>query len=108
MPSDWDWDELFDYDGDGEGDYYASDGQKRYVLKIAKQCLDQGFTIHTIAMGADADRDLMRAIAFLGKGTFVDVPGGQSVSDMEADVMAAFHEIASFVPPAQLLNDADE
>jgi len=108
LPSDWDWDELFDYDGDGEGDYYTSDGQKRYVLKIAKQCLDQGFTIHTIAMGADADRDLMRAIAFLGNGTFVDVPGGQSVSDMEADVMAAFHEIAAFVPPAQLLNDADE
>lgn len=104
LPNGWDWDELFDYDGDGEGDYYTNTSQRRYVLRVASEAVAHGMTIHTMSVGVDADRDLMRAIAHLAGGHFIDVPGGYSVSDMQAEVEEAFHRIASFVPPAKLMS----
>ncbi|WP_417850533.1 pilus assembly protein TadG-related protein [Thalassoglobus sp.] len=103
LPSGWNWDEMLDYDGDGNADYSTSSSQKRYVLRLAYQAVESDYTIHTMAVGIDADRDLMRAIAHIGKGHFIDIPGGVSVSDMTADVEAAFHKIASFVPSAKLM-----
>ncbi|WP_437204703.1 pilus assembly protein TadG-related protein [Planctomicrobium sp. SH664] len=105
LPSDWNWDKLFDYNQDGVKDYTTSDTQKRYVLKTAKAAVDAGYTIHTMAVGADADAELLKAIAWLGNGVFINVPGGSSVSDMTEQVEAAFTKIAAFVPPAKLLND---
>jgi hypothetical protein len=105
LPSDWNWDELLDYDGDGEGDFETSSAHKRYVLKLAKECLDAGITIHTMSVGADADRELMEAIAHLGRGIWIDIPGGTSITEMESNVRAAFEHIAASVPPATLLND---
>ncbi|QDT31208.1 VWA domain-containing protein [Thalassoglobus polymorphus] len=103
LPSGWNWDEMLDYDGDGNADYSTSSSQKRYVLRLAYQAVESDYTIHTMAVGIDADRDLMRAIAHIGKGHFIDIPGGVSVNDMTADVEAAFHKIASFVPSAKLM-----
>lgn len=108
LPANWDWDELFDYDHDGIADYSTTDTQKRYVLKKAKECVDAGYTIHTMSVGADADRNLMEAIAYLGRGIYLDIPGGTSVSEMEQEVKEAFNRIASFVPPATLLDPDDE
>jgi hypothetical protein len=48
---------------------------------------------------------LMRAIAFVGGGIFIDVPGGDPVV-MEQDLLAAFGQIASKVPPAKLVYEA--
>ncbi|HMP78104.1 MAG TPA: pilus assembly protein TadG-related protein [Pirellulaceae bacterium] len=107
LPGGWDWDALFDYDGDGVADYTTSYTQKRHVLKKAKECVDAGYTIHTMSVGSGADTELMRAVAFLGRGIYIEVPGGQSVSDLEDDVKEAFNRIASFVPPAQLMSDED-
>lgn len=107
LPGSWNWDYLFDYDGDGSADYSTSDSQKRYVLKKAKECVDAGYTIHTMVVGDDGDRDLMEAVAHLGRGIFIDVPSGSSVSQMEEDVREAFNRIASFVPPATLLSTDD-
>jgi hypothetical protein len=107
LPSNWDWNYLFDYDGDGSADYSTSDSQKRYVLRKAKECVDAGYTIHTMVVGDDGDRDLMQAVAHLGRGIFIDVPSGSSVSQMEEDVREAFNRIASFVPPATLLPTDD-
>lgn len=107
LPASWNWDTLFDYDGDGVADYNTSNTQKRHVLKRAKECVDAGYTIHTMSVGSGADVELMRAVAHLGRGIFIEVPGGQSVSDLEADVKEAFNRIASFVPPAQLMPDED-
>ncbi|MCA9089851.1 MAG: hypothetical protein KDA90_14600 [Planctomycetaceae bacterium] len=103
FPYNWDWDELFDYDGDGDGDYYTSSSAARYALVRAKEAVDAGYTIHTMTVGSGADPSLMRAIAWLGQGITIEVTGGQSVSDMEAEVMAAFNRIAAFVPPAKLV-----
>lgn len=107
LPAGWDWDLLFDYDGDGAGDYSTSDGKKRHALKIAKECVDAGFTIHCMSVGADADTDLLRAIAWLGNGIYIEVPGGTSVEEMQDQVEEGFQRIAAFVPPAKLLNPAE-
>lgn len=104
LPTGWDWDAMFDYDHDGNADYETSDSQKRYVLKKAKECVDAGYTIHTMVVGDDGDRDLMEAIAFLGRGIYIDVPSGSNVEEMQEEVEAAFNRIASFVPPATLLS----
>lgn len=105
LPHDWDWDELLDYDGDGNADYYTSSSHKRYVLRLAKEAVDLDYTIHTMSVGADADRDLMRAIAWIGRGEWVDVPGGSTIEEMEEELLEAFNRIAAFVPPAKLMHE---
>ena len=49
----------------------------------------------------------MEAIAHLGGGIHIIVPGGTSVAEMQADIEAAFQQIAAMVPPAKLLNPAE-
>jgi Flp pilus assembly protein TadG len=105
LPGDWNWDEMFDYDGDGVGDYYTDSTQKRYVLKQAYNAIDKGYTVHTLAIGQDADTGLMQAIAHMGGGEYLAVAGGTTVSEMQAEVEAAYNRIAALVPPAQLLQD---
>lgn len=107
-PAGWDWDELTDYDGDGNADYSTSDTYKKAALIKAKEAVDLGFTIHTLTVGAGADRDLMQAIAYMGKGEWIDCPGGTSVGEMDAQLLAAFSKIAANVPPAKLMADPDQ
>lgn len=104
FPSDWDWDALFDYDGDGTANYTTSDSNNLYALMRAKECVDAGYTIHTMTVGLGGDPALMEAIAFLGGGITITIPGDQTVAEMEEEVIAAFQKIAAFVPPARLAN----
>lgn len=104
LPSGWSWNTLFDYDGNGTSNYSTTDTQRTAVLKYVKQAVDKGYTVHAISVGADADTDLLNAVAWLGDGYYVEVPGGSSISDLEADVKEAFIKIASAVPPARLVN----
>jgi Flp pilus assembly protein TadG len=103
FPSNWNWNALFDYDGDGVADYTTSDTNSRYALMRAKEAVDAGYTIHTMTVGLGGDPNLMAAIAHLGKGITIVVPGDQTVAEMEADVIAGFQKIAAFVPPAKLV-----
>lgn len=102
FPSDWNWG-MFDYDGDGSGDYYTDNSDALYALMRAKECVDAGYTIHTMTVGLGADPDLMKAIAHMGHGITIVVPGNQSVAEMEEEVIAGFQKIAAFVPPAKLV-----
>jgi hypothetical protein len=104
LPVGWDWNAMLDYDGNGSADYYTESAHKHYILKLAAEALQKGYTIHTMSVGSDADRDFMEAVAHIGKGHWVDVPGGTTVDDMEDQLRAAFHEIATFVPPAKLVS----
>ncbi len=104
LPNDWDWDEMFDYNNDGTGDYQTSSSQRRYVLKLAKECVDAGYTIHTMSVGADADTGLMQAVAHLGNGIYIEVPGGSSTEQMESEITDAFRRIAALVPSARMLD----
>ena len=105
LPSDWDWDELTDYDGDGNADYTTTDRNKQYSFWEAVEGMDRGYTFHTMTVGAGADRALMEAISFAGEGVWIDVPGGGTVESMESQMLEAFSEIAGRVPPPTLVYD---
>jgi hypothetical protein len=102
MPSGFCWDEWTDYDGDGSANYTTSDVKKQYAFWEATEAIKLGVTIHTLAVGDGGDRDLMQAIAFAGHGIFINVPGG-GTADMEEQLIEAFQNIASQVPPARLV-----
>ncbi|NOZ39554.1 MAG: VWA domain-containing protein [Planctomycetes bacterium] len=103
MPGGFDWDDWTDYDGDGIADYTTSNWKKQYSFWEATQAINRGITLHTMAVGQGADRDLMEAIAFAGGGIFISVPGGSTVAAMESQLLDAFRNIASKVPPAKLV-----
>jgi Flp pilus assembly protein TadG len=103
MPAEFSWAEWTDYDGDGDADYSTNDAYKKYAFYEATQAIERGITIHTLAVGNEADVQLMEAIAFAGGGICITVPGGTSVSEMEEALLDAFGQIAAKVPPAQLI-----
>jgi Mg-chelatase subunit ChlD len=103
LPEDWDWDAITDFDGDGAADFETDDVYKQYAFGKAMEAVAMGATIHTISVGADADRDLMEAIAFAGGGEWIDVPGGSTVAAMEEQMNEAFSRIAAKVPPPKLI-----
>jgi len=105
LPSGFDWSDWTDYDGDGNADYSTSNSDRQYAFWEATVAINAGVTIHTMSVGAGADPDIMRAIAFAGGGVFIDVPGGSTIAELESQVLDAFNQIASKVPPARLVFD---
>jgi Flp pilus assembly protein TadG len=103
LPATFQWKDWTDYDGDGTANYSTSDNNKRYAFWEASEAVKRGITIHTIAVGALADRGLMEAIAFAGGGVFIDVPVHSTIEEVEEQLSAAFSQIAAKVPAAQLL-----
>jgi Flp pilus assembly protein TadG len=103
LPSSFNWKDWTDYDGDGAANYTTTDKNKQYAFWEATRAIDRGTTVHTLAVGASGDRALMQAIAFAGGGIFINVPGGSTVSAMENQLIDAFKQIASKVPPAKLV-----
>jgi len=103
LPSGWDWADWTDYDSDGDADYSTTDTKKKYAFWEATEAIRNGVTVHTMSVGADADRDLMKAIAFAGSGVWMDVPGGTTVAEMEEQLIDAFRQIAAKVPPPKLI-----
>jgi Flp pilus assembly protein TadG len=102
LPSTWSWNDLTDYDGDGVANFTTSDKSKQFAFWEAKKAIDAGITIHTLSVGAGADRDFMRAVAFASGGTWIDVPGGSTVAEMQTQLLDAFSKIAAKVPGAKL------
>jgi len=103
LPGGFSWADWTDYDGDGVADYTTSNWKKQYAFWEATQAIERGITLHTMAVGAGGDRDLMQAIAFAGGGIFINVPGGATVADMQSQLLDAFAQVASKVPPAKLV-----
>jgi Flp pilus assembly protein TadG len=103
LPSNFNWAEWTDFDGNGTADYSTNDANKKYAFYQATEAIRRGITIHTLAVGNDADRDMLEAIAKASGGIYMDVPGGTTVEEMEDALMDAFSMIAAHVPPAQLL-----
>ena len=105
LPASFKWKDWTDYDGDGVANYTTTDKYKQYAFWEATKAIDRGATLHTLAVGADGDRALMQAIAFAGGGIYINVPGGCTVTAMEDQLIAAYRQIASKVPPAKLVYD---
>ncbi len=106
-PQGFNWSTFTDYDDDGDADYSSSNTSVKYAFYQATLAIAEGATIHTISVGADGDPELMAAIAFAGGGITVNVPGGSTVAEMEAQLEAAFAKIASRLPPPKLVYDAN-
>ncbi len=107
MPGGFNWNDWTDYDGDGSADYSTSDKNKQHAFYEATEAVRRGITLHTMAVGAGADRELMEAIAFAGGGIYISVPGGSTVAEMEEQLLDAFRNIASNVPPAKLVYEME-
>jgi Flp pilus assembly protein TadG len=105
LPSSFHWEDWTDYNGDGSANYSTSNNYKRYAFWEATEAVKRGITIHTIAVGGNADRDLMEAIAHAGGGVFIDVPASATIEETEEQLGAAFSQIAAKVPSAQLMYD---
>ena len=105
LPGDWNWNELTDYDGDGQADYTTGDRSKQYAIWEAVEAHKRGVTIHTMSVGAGADREVMTAIANACGGIHISVPGGATIAELEAQMLEAFRQIAAKVPPPQLVYD---
>lgn len=107
LPTNFSWADWTDFDGDGNPDYTTSDTKKQYAFWEATESIKKGITIHTMAVGEGADRDLMEAIAQASGGVYLSVPGGTSIAEMEDQVLDAFAAIASKVPPPKLVYELE-
>ncbi len=110
VPSDWDWNALFDFNNDGAADYQLMGSESGYEAKIsalvhAKLAADAGATIHTLTVGNDADHALMQAIAWLGNGNSTNVPSGLTSDELQTAVSQAFQRLTAVVPPPKLVNN---
>ncbi|QDT38613.1 pilus assembly protein TadG-related protein [Stratiformator vulcanicus] len=108
LPSDWDWDKMTDFDGDGNADYTTGNRHRQYVFWQVREAVNSGYTVHTMSLGAGADRNLMKALAFAGRGLWIDAPGGSTIAELEDQLRVAFGKIAANVPPPQLLYEDTE
>lgn len=105
LPSNFNWSDWTDYDGDGDADFSTSSKSKQYAFWEATECIREGITIHTMSVGAGADRNLMKAIAFASRSVWIDIPGGSTIAEMESQLLTAFGQIAAHVPPPRLIYD---
>ena len=108
LPTTWNWNALFDYDGNGSADYTTSNMSAQYALYQAKLAADDDIVVHTLCVGAGADVSLMRAISHLSGGLPIVVPGGTSLAEMETQLREAFALVAGQVPPARLVVSEEE
>jgi hypothetical protein len=68
------------------------------VLQEAQAAKDNNIKILTIGLGADADIATLQSVATTTNGVFFNVPGGQSVADVQQQLKNVFREIASSRP----------
>jgi hypothetical protein len=107
LPAGWDWADYTDYDGDGDADYSTNDGNDISAILQAVDATQKGYTVHTMSVGANADKNLLKAIAHIGNGIWIDVPGGSSILEIQQQLNVAFGKIASKVPPPKLVYESE-
>jgi hypothetical protein len=71
-----------------------------YALEQAQLAAAHNYQIVTVSLGNGADTALMQQIADTTNGIHFNVPGGQSVSNYEQQLLAVFREIADDRPLA--------
>ena len=69
-----------------------------YALEQAQIAASKHYPIVTISLGNAADTGLMQQIADISDGVHFNVPGGESVTDYEDDLLAVFRQIADDRP----------
>ncbi len=113
MPAGFDWGVFNNLDTTSTVPFSINDDgsenarSRIFALSQAYLAADEGTTVHTMAVGAGADTDLMKAIAFLGGGEYIEVSGSLTVANLMEEVQAGFYRIAALVPPARLDDPAE-
>jgi hypothetical protein len=102
LPGWWNWADVTDWDQDGSPNYTTSNKHKQYAMYQTKLCIDEGYIVHTMSVGADADGDVMEAIAKSSGGVWIDAPGGSTIDDLRDQLLEAFGKIGAAVPLARL------
>ncbi len=103
LPSSFKWSDWTDWDGNGTANFSTTNVYRQYAFWEATQAIQAGITIHTVTVGIDADDELMEAIAKAAGGIFIEVPGGTAIATVEDELLAAFSQIASRVPPPKFV-----
>jgi len=67
-------------------------------IDAAHRAADEGIPVLTVSVGLNADTGLMEDIASISKGVHFNVPGGSSISQLEADLREVFRRIAAERP----------
>ena len=83
---------------DGQANYPNSSTADDDVRDEVDLCVDNGYPVVTISLGAGADTALMQEVADDTDGFHFNIPGGQSVSAYEEQLIDAFQEIANKRP----------
>lgn len=68
---------------------------KAAVIAEAQAALAEKIKILTISLGAGADTSLMQQVADITGGVHFNVPGGSSITDVQAQLEKVFREIAN-------------
>ncbi len=71
---------------------------RQYVLTEAAACASAKIPVVTISLGAGADSELMQQVADTTGGYHFNVPGGQTGSEYEQDLLQIFGQVASSRP----------
>jgi len=82
-------------DGQANRPSYNASG---YAIEQAQIAASKHYPIVTISLGNAADTGLMQQIADISDGVHFNVPGGESVTDYEDDLLAVFRQIADDRP----------
>jgi Flp pilus assembly protein TadG len=77
---------------------YSSYWARKLVLQEAQAAADANIKIIAIALGVDADTDLMEEVAGISGGASFAIPGGSAVSDYEEDLKEVFRQVAADRP----------
>ena len=106
LPSGWDWNEVADFDGDGQADFSTGSRSIQYAFYQTILAGDPGNVIMTVS--SYAYEDLMEAIANLSGGVYSDVPEGGTLADFRESIQLAYAKITAQVPPARLLSSTEQ
>ena len=89
---------------DGQANAPGNSSQARQaVINEANAANNAGIKIVAISVGLDADTDLLDEIAAIGKGEHFNVPGGQSIAQVQAQLLEVFRRVATS-RPLKLIN----
>ena len=90
-------------DADIEAELAAAMGAVDLSCALAEQESQQKPTPQAQAINSPQGRKKGRVVSIRWNDVFIDVPGGSTVSEPEAQMKDAFRKIATNVPPAKLL-----
>lgn len=84
---------------DGQANAPGSASQAyQAVINEAYAAKNAGIKVVTVSVGLDADTELLGQVASIANGEHFNVPGGQSIADVQAQLLQVFRRVATSRP----------